>query len=178
MTNRQQWTLIAGITMTAVFGIALAIKLRPQLALLTLGSKAPDFAAVDLRAKRPVTMSDYKGKVLLLNVWATWCRPCIDEMPSIERLHQQLKGTDFRVLAVSIDVDPGEKVLKFADDLGVTFDILHDRSGEIQAIYQTVGVPESFVIDRDGVIVKKVIGDSRWDNTVNVTLIRRLLDAR
>jgi cytochrome c biogenesis protein CcmG/thiol:disulfide interchange protein DsbE len=178
MTHRQQWTLIAGIVMTAVFGVALAIKLRPQLQLLSVGSDAPEFAAIDLRANRPVTLADYHGKVLLINVWATWCPPCIREMPSIERLHQRFKDTDFRVLAVSIDEDAADKVLKFANDLGVTFDILHDQSGAIQGIYQTVGVPESFIIDRDGVIVKKVIGDSEWDNPVNITLVQRLLDAR
>lgn len=178
MTHRQQWTLIAGIVMTAVFGVALAIKLRPQLALLGVGSDAPEFAAIDLRADRPVTLADYHGKVLLINVWATWCPPCIQEMPSIERLHQRFKGTDLRVLAISIDEDGGDKVLKFANDLGVTFDILHDQSGAIQGIYQTVGVPESFLIDRDGVIVKKVIGATEWDNPVNATLIQRLLDAR
>jgi peroxiredoxin len=178
MTHRQQWTLIAGIVMTAVFGVALAIKLRPQLSLLTLGSDAPAFAAIDLRADRPVTLADYHGKVLLINVWATWCPPCIQEMPSIERLHQRFKGTDFRVLAVSIDEDGGDKVLRFANDLGVTFDILHDQSGAIQGIYQTVGVPESFIIDRDGVIVKKMIGAAEWDSPVNATLIQRLLDAR
>lgn len=178
MTHRQQWTLIAGLVMTAVFGVVLAIKLRPQLQLLTLGSKAPDFQAIDLRASRPVTMADYRGKVLLLNVWATWCDPCLREMPSMERLHQQFKGADFVILGVSIDEAGADQVMKFANDLGVTFDILHDQSGAIQGIYQTVGVPESFVIDRDGLIVKKVIGDTQWDNPVNVTLIRRLLDAR
>jgi cytochrome c biogenesis protein CcmG/thiol:disulfide interchange protein DsbE len=178
MTHRQQWTLIAGIVMTAVFGVALAIKLRPQLSLLEVGSRAPDFSAIDLRANRPVTFADYRGKVIMLNVWATWCGPCIREMPSMERLHQRFKGTDFVMLGISVDEEGSDKVLKFANDLGVTFDILHDQSGAIQGIYQTVGVPESFVIDRDGVIVKKVIGDSEWDNPVNVTLVQRLLDAR
>lgn len=178
MTNRQQWTLVAGLMMTAVFGVALAIKLRPQLALLGIGSPAPSFEAVDLRAGKPVTLADYRGKVVLLNVWATWCPPCIQEMPSMERLHRQFAGTDFIVLGVSIDEDPPEKVLTFANDLGVTFDILHDRSGAIQGIYQTTGVPESFIIDRGGTIVKKVIGAAEWDNPVNAGLIRRLLDAR
>ncbi|MGH7529263.1 MAG: TlpA disulfide reductase family protein [Gemmatimonadales bacterium] len=178
MTNRQQWTLIAGLVGTAVFGVALAVKLRPQMALLGVGSRAPDFQAVDLRAARPVTMADYQGKVLLLNIWATWCGPCIEEMPAMERLHQQFQGTDFLILGISVDEGGPEKVMKFANDLGVTFEILQDRSGAIQGIYQTAGVPESFVIDRSGTIVKKVIGAAQWDNGVNATLIRRLLDAR
>ena len=160
MTNRQQWTLIASIMTTAVFGIALAIKLRPQLDLLAL------------------SLADFRGKVVLLNIWATWCAPCKVEMPSMERLHRKLAGTDFRLVAVSIDDDDSTVVEQFVKDLGLTFEILHNRDGAIRRIYQTTGVPESFVIDRDGVIVKKVIGAADWGAPVNENLIRRLLDAR
>ncbi|MGH7673231.1 MAG: TlpA disulfide reductase family protein [Gemmatimonadales bacterium] len=178
MTNREQWTLIAGVVMTAVFGTALAIRLRPQIAPLGVGSEAPGFHATDLRTRRPVTLADYRGKVVLLNVWATWCLPCRVEMPSMQRLHGKLAGTDFRILAVSIDQEGADKIMAFVQELGLTFDILHDPAGAIQGIYQTTGVPESFVIDRDGVIVKKVIGAAEWDGPVNEALIRRLLDAR
>ena len=99
MTNRQQWTLIAGVVMTAVFGVALAIKLRPQLNLIEIGSTAPDFDAVQLPTGKPVTIEDYRGKVVLLNIWATWCPPCKVEMPSMESLHRKLAGTDFRLVA-------------------------------------------------------------------------------
>ena len=178
MNNRQQWTLVAGLGMTLVFGAALAVKLRPQIDLLEVGSNAPAFEATDLRTNQPVTLADYRGQVVLINVWATWCAPCRLEMPSMERLHKKLAGTDFRILAVSIDEEGPETVMKFANDLGVTFDILHDRTGAIQQIYQTTGVPENFVVDKDGVIVKKVIGAAEWDSPVNEALIRRLLDAR
>lgn len=179
MTNRQQWTFIAGIVMTVVFGGALALKLRPQIDLIEVGGAAPPFHATDLRTGRPVTLADYRGKVILLNVWATWCPPCRIEMPSMERLHQRFAGTEFRVVSVSVDKEEGpDKVLAFANNLGLTFDVLHDPTGAIQSIYQTTGVPESFVIDRDGVIVKKVIGAAEWDGPVNETIIRRLLDAR
>jgi len=178
MTNRQQWTLIASVVMTAVFGVALAIKLRPQLNLLEVGSTAPDFDAVQLPTGRPASIEDYRGKVVLLNVWATWCAPCKVEMPSMEHLHRKLAGTDFRLVAVSVDEEDSTVVNKFVKDLGLTFEILHDRDGSIRRIYQTTGVPESFVIDRDGVIVKKVIGAADWNAPVNENLIRRLLDAR
>src|SRR5256885_16200197 len=107
MTNRQQWTLIAGVVTTAVFGIALAIKLRPQIDLLEIGSQAPTFNATDLRTNRPAGIADYRGKVVLLNIWATWCPPCRAEMPSMERLHKKLAGTDFRIAAVSVDGEIG-----------------------------------------------------------------------
>jgi cytochrome c biogenesis protein CcmG/thiol:disulfide interchange protein DsbE len=178
MTNRQQWTLVAGVVMTALFGVALAIKLRPQLNLLEVGSTAPDFKAVELPGGRPATIENYRGKVVLLNIWATWCPPCKVEMPSMERLHKKLAGTDFQLIAVSVDEEDSSVVNKFVHEYGLTFPVLHDQDGSIRQIYQTTGVPESFVIDRDGVIVKKVIGAADWDAPVNENLIRRLLDAR
>jgi peroxiredoxin len=104
----------------------------------------------------------------------------------MERLHQKLAGTDFRILAVSVDGDgfyaaesegPAD-IMAFANRMGLHFDILHDPSGAIRTTYQTTGVPESFLLDRDGVIVKKVIGAAEWDGPVNEAIIRRLLDAR
>jgi len=178
MTDRQQWTLVAGMVMTVVFGGALALKLRPQIELIEVGGTAPAFHATDLRTGRSAALADYRGTVVLLNVWATWCQPCRVEMPSMERLHNKLAGTDFRIVAVSVDKDDSTVVNAFVRELGLTFDILHDQTGAIQGIYQTTGVPESFVIDRDGVIVKKVIGAVEWDGPVNEALIRRLLDAR
>lgn len=174
MTNRQQWVAIASGAMALVFVVALVIKIRPQMNLLEVGSRAPDFHAVDLATGRATTLADYKGKVILLNVWATWCQPCRVEMPAIQRLHKKLGGTDFQVVAVSIDADGDSVVSAFARDLGLTFQILHNQSGDIQQIYQTTGVPESFVIDREGIIVKKVIGAAEWDGPVNETLIERL----
>ena len=174
MTSRQQWVAIASAAMAAVFAVALVIKIRPQMNLLEVGSRAPDFHAVDLATGRATTLADYKGKVILLNIWATWCQPCRVEMPAIERLHKKLGGNGFQVVSVSIDVDGDSVVTAFARDLGLTFQILHNQQGDIQQIYQTTGVPESFVIDREGIIVKKVIGAAEWDGPVNETLIERL----
>ena len=178
MTNGRQWSVALGVVMAVVFGVALAIKIRPQVNLVAVGSRAPQFTATDLASGRVTTLADFRGTVVLLNVWATWCQPCRVEMPSLERLHRRLGGADFRVVAVSVDEQGPDVVAKFAQDLGLSFEILHDRSGAIQAAYQTTGVPESFVIDRDGVSIKKVIGPAEWDGPVNETLIRRLLDAR
>jgi len=176
MTTKR-WSLVAGTVMTLIFVVVLAMKVRPEMDLIGAGSRAPDFQAVNLRTSRPASLADYAGKVVLLNIWATWCEPCRLEMPSMERLSQHLGGADFRVVAVSVDKDGPDVVMKFVNDLGLHFDILHDRSGSIQGTLQTTGVPESFVIDRSGVIIKKVIGAERWDSPVNETLIKHLLDA-
>jgi len=171
-------TLVAGSAMAALFAVVLTIRVLPEIMLVGVGSRAPEFHAIDLRDGRPVGLADYRGRVILLNIWATWCQPCRVEMPAMERLAQRLAGTDFSILAVSVDDEDSTVVDMFAKQLGLTFDILHDRSGESQRFYQTHGVPESCVIDRHGVIVKKVIGAAEWDGPVNETLIRRLLDAR
>lgn len=178
MTNRQQWTLIAGVVMTAVFGISLAIKLRPELHIVDAGTRAPEFEAVHLGTGAPAKIEDYRGKVLLINIWATWCPPCIEEMPSMERLHRKLAGTDFHILAISVDEADSTVVNEFVKKLGLTFEVLHNRDASIRRIYQTTGVPESFVVDREGVIVKRVIGNTMWDSPGNESLIRTLLDAR
>jgi thiol-disulfide isomerase/thioredoxin len=178
MTSRQQWTIVAGLVTTVVFGMVLALKLHSEINLVGVGSRAPEFRAVHLSTGRPASLAEYRGKVLLLNIWATWCLPCRVEMPSLERLQRQLAGSDFRLVSVSIDIEDSTVVRRYAQELALTFEILHDRPGAIREIYQTTGVPESFVIDRDGAIVKKVIGPAEWDSPVNQTLIRRLLDGR
>src|SRR5213593_3264386 len=156
MTAQRQWTVGIGVVMALAFGTALVIKIRPQIDLLGVGSAAPGFHATNLRTGRPTTLADYRGKVVLLNVWATWCAPCRVEMPSMERLYRRLGGADFRVVAVSIDEESDSVVTAFARDLGLTFEILHDQSGAIKKDYQATGVPESWVLNRDGLIIKKV----------------------
>lgn len=103
----------------------------------------------------------------------------------MQRLTEQLGPEGLRVVAVSIDAaqgktDPsgraGGDVQAFAEEYGLTFDIWHDPAGEIQRIYRTTGVPESFVINRDGIIVKKVIGATEWDSEASVDMFRRLLE--
>jgi cytochrome c biogenesis protein CcmG, thiol:disulfide interchange protein DsbE len=148
------------------------------------GSRAPDFTAFDMQG-RPVTLSDYAGKVVMVNIWATWCGPCREEMPAMERLHEALKDEpDFRILAVSVDAAPGKvdewghqggDLESFARQLGLTFPLFHDPSGKIQQIYQTTGVPETFLVGRDGIIYRKVAGGTNWDAPVNQELVRRLL---
>src|SRR5438045_6217155 len=160
MTNRQQWTMIAGVVMTAVFGVALAIKLRPQLNPVEIGSSAPAFQATNLRTKRPSSLGDYRGKVVLVNIWATWCPPCRAEMPSMEKLHKKLAGTDFRIAAVSVDGDhfhPQESrdpqgILDVAHTLRLTVDLLNDPTGPNSKVYDNFGVREGDLSGRGGAV--------------------------
>jgi cytochrome c biogenesis protein CcmG/thiol:disulfide interchange protein DsbE len=95
--------------------------------------------------------------VVLLNIWATWCPPCVEEMPSMEKLHQELKDDGFEILAVSIDVSGAKAVIPFMKKHKLSFPALTDTKGAIKSLYQTTGVPESFIIDKDGIIVEKEV---------------------
>jgi cytochrome c biogenesis protein CcmG/thiol:disulfide interchange protein DsbE len=178
MTIRQQWALVLAIVLVLGLTLFLATRiLGNELFPVTVGATAPDFRARTLDAPvREKTLADYKGRVVLLNIWATWCGPCRIEMPSIERLHRDFGPLGLEIVAVSID-DPGaeEKIRAFADSLGLTFEILHNPSGDIQQIYQTTGVPETFVIGPDGTIRKKYIGADNWSSPSNRALIASLL---
>ena len=116
------------------------------------------------------------GKVTLVNIWATWCVPCRVEMPSMEQLYTPLAPRGFAIAAVSIDEGRPEDVRAFGRELGLSFDLLQDRSTGVQQLYQTTGVPESFLLDRHGVIVKRVIGAHDWNSPANRALVERLLD--
>ena len=178
MTVRQQWAFVGIVVLILGGGLLAATKLLDdELFPVTAGSKAPDFRATTIDAV-PVTktIADYKGEIVLLNVWATWCLPCRTEMPSIQALHDRYAARGLKVVAVSID-NPGteDAIRRFRDQYGLTFEILHDASGKIRQDYQTTGVPETFVIGRDGVIRKKVISADNWDSPANRALFGELL---
>ncbi len=125
------------------------------------GTPAPDFTFPGLDGKK-VSLSDYRGKVVLVNIWATWCPPCVEEMPSMEKLYQKFKGENFEILAVSID-EPGLKaVAPFMRKSNLTFPALIDSEGAIKAVYGITGVPESFIVDKQGILIKKIVGPVDW----------------
>lgn len=173
------WAIVAVLTVVAVAWAG-----RESYRPVITGSVAPEFSYPSLD-RGEISLSDFRGeKVVLVNVWATWCGPCVVEMPSMQRLYEAFEGEDFEILAVSVDapsgeVDqfgrPGGDLRDFTEELGLTFPILHDPSSSITNLYQTTGVPESFVIGKDGIIYKKVAGPTEWDATQNEELIRRLL---
>ena len=109
-----------------------------------------------------VRLSNFRGKVVFLNIWATWCPPCREEMPSMESLYRKLKGRDFEMLAVSIDGEGGKAVRPFAAKYGLTFPVLLDPDNKTSKLYGLTGVPETFIIDKNGMVIKKVIGAQNW----------------
>jgi peroxiredoxin len=159
---------------------------RGQFTPLDVGSRAPDYTAQTL-AGEPVELSRFRGDVVLLNLWATWCAPCVREMPALQRLHESLSGKGLRIVAVS--VDPAATPLSlagqygagvvgvgdFVERFGLTFTVLHDPTGKIQRVYQSQGLPSTYIIDREGRIRRKVLGAAAWDEPRFADEIRRLL---
>lgn len=184
MTVRQQWAVVGAVVLALAAALWIATRvLGDELFPVTVGSRAPNFTANTLDAvdgasgaPRVKTLADYEGEVVVLNIWATWCGPCRVEMPSIEALHRSLGPKGLKIVAVSID-DPGseETIRAFAKEYGLTFEILHDPSGKIRTLYQTTGVPETFVIGRDGVIRRKVIAADNWNSADNRRQLAGLL---
>ena len=138
------------------------------------GHRAPGFTYKGLDGKM-VSLRDYRGKVVFLNIWATWCPPCREEMPSMERLYRILRGESFEILAVSIDASGAGAVAPFMKKYGLSFPALLDPEGTIQQLYDTTGVPESFIIDKKGIVVKKFIGATDWAAPEVVRFFRGLI---
>jgi peroxiredoxin len=129
-----------------------------------IGEKAPNFSLPVLGGDS-VQLSDCRGRVVFLNIWASWCPPCREEMPSLEALYIRLKDRPFQMLAVSIDQGGEEVVGPFMSRLGFSLPVLLDPKGITYKLYGLTGVPETFILDKNGVILQKIIGPQDWMNT-------------
>jgi len=178
MTARQQWSVVLGIV--ALLAVALygaTHVLGDELFPVAVGMEAPPIQGTTLVGpKRVKTLADYRGKVVLLNVWATWCGPCREEMPSMEKLYREFGPQGLEIVAISVD-DPGTEkaILTFAKEYGITFEILHDPDKITAKHYQVTGYPESFIIGKEGTIRRKVFAAADWSSETNRVLIRELL---
>lgn len=160
------------------FGVVLALLSGTAPAaneLKSYSGTAADFAAQDLQG-RPVRFSAHRGKVVLLNFWATWCPPCRKEMPAMARLYQTYRERGLEVLAVSQDEAPLEDVRRFAASMELTFSVWHDRNREVARHFSLPGVPTSYLIARDGQIAYRVLGEYDWSGKEAIGAIELLLD--
>lgn len=158
------FSLIAGL-------FVLAWTQRGRFTPVDVGSQAPAFAAATLRGDS-FSIAKARGEVIVLNVWATWCGPCVREMPALQRLHEKLP--DLRIVAVSTDEDPS-LIQPWVDRFGLTFQIAHDARGTMQSTFLVHGLPTTFVIDRAGRIVHKIQGAREWDDSTHVAMLETLM---
>jgi peroxiredoxin len=161
--------LLAAFSVSAV--TASAGELRP----VKNPAPASAFMLRDLNGKL-VSLSDFEGKVVLLNFWATWCSSCRKEMPAMEQLYQTYSTKGLAIVGVSVDqASPGD-VSAFAEKLKITFPILHDRDSIISRLYSNPGVPSSYLIDRQGRIVYRVLGEYDWFSPEARNTVQALLE--
>ena len=172
--RRRLIVMVAGFAILALaFGVVWlqSAKYEP----LTVGMVAPDFSLPDMEGKTR-RLSDYRGKVVFLNFWATWCKPCKEEMPSMQILWDNFRSEDFVMLAVSMDrVTTKKDISPFVENLRLTFPVLTDSWGQTDKRYKLMGVPETYLIDQKGILREKVIGPRDWTLKESLTTIVQLL---
>ncbi len=127
-----------------------------------INSLAPDFTTKNIITGQDVTLSAYKGKITLVNLWATWCPPCRAEIPSMNTFYKHYDGK-VAIIAISVDESSDNAVLNFANSYNMSFDVAHDN-GTLNKIYGTGSIPTTYIVDKDGVIVEKIIGSISWDS--------------
>jgi cytochrome c biogenesis protein CcmG, thiol:disulfide interchange protein DsbE len=153
---------------------AVNIRQRPVAA----GRMAADFKLQDLEG-RTISLSSLRGKVVFLNVWATWCGPCREEMPSIESLYEEFSNDkDFLVVAVSQDTMGSKAVVPYVKKNGIKFTVLLDPSNEVGEAYDVSGIPETFIIDRDGRIVAHHVGPYDWSSSEMHEALEELIKSK
>jgi cytochrome c biogenesis protein CcmG, thiol:disulfide interchange protein DsbE len=182
MTRRGQWLLVAVILLVGLGAVGVTMYgVRDEIFPVDVGAKAPNFEAATLFDHKIRTLDDYKGQVVLINLWATWCAPCRIEMPSMQALYDEFGPKGLKIVAVnSADPDASDSIVTdFANGYGLTFDVLRDWPSRgrdsMKNIYKTTGFPESFVVDKSGIIRKKWSGADTWNSDGNRALIASLL---
>jgi peroxiredoxin len=183
VSRSRKTVILSAAPAVALVAIAVALGLRGDAGHTPLdaGTTTPEFAAVT-PAGDSVSLAALRGQPVLLNVWATWCKPCVREMPALERLHQELGPEGLFIVAVSVDnaafgiADPVHSVQSFAEEFGLTFTILLDPESRIESSFLVVGLPMTFLIDRDGRVVQRIIGEREWDNPEMKAELRKLLE--
>ena len=165
--------IVAAVAITSIVAL---ISGAPTSTPIGRGSPAPQFALPRLDGGPPVSLGDLRGKVVLVNFWATWCKPCEDEMPAMERLYRSLPRDRFELVAISVDDTP-EPVEAFARRLGLTFPIAMDVGQKVAAAWSTLRFPETLLVDHDGVVIERYVGAKAWDLPAYRARIERLLAA-
>ena len=173
MRNALRTAGIVAVVVTAAFAYVHVAENKGYA--LKAGSEAPGFRLPSL-AGGEVDLASQRGKVVVLNFWATWCPPCVAEMPSLERLHRSLSPEGVFVVTVSTDEDEAE-IRRFVAEHSLTLPVLKDPGGRVAAReYHTTGYPETFVLDRRGRVLQHFVGPAEWDSAERLAYFRGVLE--
>jgi len=153
---------------------ALTALIKPlELVVYRPGTTPPHFAGPTLDA-RPLSMTALRGKVVIMNFWASWCRACRPEMPVLERLHREYAARGLAIVGINVGED-ADAMRRYAKEVGLSFPLVHDPDGKIFALYGVIGLPTTFVIGRDGRAVGFAVGSRKWASAPARALIEALL---
>ena len=162
------------IPMLLVVFLLVGCQSGPPRSSVTVGEAAPDFTLVNMEGDM-VSLSDYLGQVVIINFWATWCPPCREEKPTMERLYQKYKDEGLVFLAVNVEADGHQVVSQYLLRHPYSFPILLDARANVQGLYGVFRYPESYIIDRDGIVVEHVIGGRDWMQNPTYRTVESLL---
>ena len=177
MMNKTAVVLVA--TLLAISGAAWAnadYSVIPKLEEVKDHPAAPDFTLTNPSGKK-VSLKDYRGKVVFLNFWASWCDPCRGEMPEMDKLYREFKAKGFEILAVNVK-DKQEDALKMLKALKITYPIALDPQGEIGLLYGAWAMPSTYLIDRKGVVLARMWGPADWYSPAARNLIKTLVEQK
>lgn len=183
--DRARDLLVSGGFLLLVVGLVVVGWLnRETRIVLEEGEPAPSLELPSL-AGGTVSLEELRGKVVLLNIWATWCPPCVKEMPSMQRVYEEHRDRGLEILAVAVDDEPGVRqpdgrieglVSDFVDRFGLTFPVVVDPTGETERRFDTDYLPTTFLIDRQGRIRVREVGGRFWDEEPYIDMVESLLE--
>jgi cytochrome c biogenesis protein CcmG/thiol:disulfide interchange protein DsbE len=174
---KKNFVLIIFIAAAVLLVVSLIPKGQRGLRIIGEGDRAPDFSLTALDGKQ-VSLPDLRGKIVMVHFWATWCPPCVDEIPTIDKLYRTLSGKDFAILAVSVDEGGAGAVASFMQRNGLALPALIDPAGSVAKRYGTFKFPETYIIDRAGIVKYKVIGPRDWSDAATVKALQEMAAAR
>jgi len=163
------------LILTVVFCFSLYLSgCKQEQVTLKVGDAAPDFSLIDRQGKT-WSLSELKGQVVFINFWATWCPPCLKELPSMQNLYARIPKEKFKMLAI-LNKDKPALADFVANQKGLTFTILDDAQNVVGSKYFLTGLPETFIVDKQGTIREKVIGAAQWDTPGAVQMIMNYIN--
>ncbi len=166
--------LVLAILVASLISAWLVLQIKnPAVGLQAINKKAPDFTLVDMEGNEH-TLSQYSGRVVMVNFWATWCPPCREEMPSMQRIWKLLQGDGFVILAVDIG-ETAEEIEPFVMEYDIDFPILLDPDSKVATAWSARGLPTTYLVDRSGNIAYRAIGGREWDSELILQTIKKML---
>ncbi len=165
--------VVAAVAALVVYAV---MKQGPREArIIQVGDHAPEFRLPAPDGKQ-VSLSDFRGKVVMVHFWATWCPPCVEELPALDRFYRSMTGTDIQFLAVSVDENGAAAVVPFMKKYNLALPVLFDPGAPVSHSYGTFKFPETYILDRSGIVRYKVIGPADWSYPANIKAVRDLID--